>query len=142
MFHFLPAFIYTQCRAAERKVLNMSLPEVSVPVDLCRVQTAADGDHDFERELFELYLSDAQMRVEHVGRLADGQDPPALQREAHTLKGASANIGANEMARLALVLEKAAPEAEPSQIATLAQEIQEELNRVRAYLLNYLAGLH
>lgn len=68
----------------------------------------AGGDETFLDELFETYLNQAAMLLLQLHTaLADG-NAAALNRHAHTLKGASLNIGANGAALLCRKIEEEA----------------------------------
>jgi CheY-like chemotaxis protein/HPt (histidine-containing phosphotransfer) domain-containing protein len=81
-----------------------------VPIALAHFTSFTDGDPQLERELSSLYLASAELYLaEMASALAGGAD---WDRAAHALKGASANIGAVEVARLAAEAELAAPDAD------------------------------
>lgn len=76
------------------------------PIDFTRIQETSDGDMEFEAELIEMYLEDAQMHVDNIGAQVSSGDGAQLKTTAHTLKGSSANIGAVGMQEVAAALEK------------------------------------
>jgi HPt (histidine-containing phosphotransfer) domain-containing protein len=79
-----------------------------------------DGDPQLERELGSLYLASAGLYLEEMrAALRAGGD---WRGAAHSLKGASANIGAVEVAALAAEAEKAAPS--PELLRRLAQAVE------------------
>jgi CheY-like chemotaxis protein len=72
-----------------------------------RLNAFTEGDPQLERELTSLYLATASLYLEQMqAGLAGGGGWSAA---AHALKGASANIGAAAVARLAAEAEHAAP---------------------------------
>ena len=48
---------------------------------------------DLVREIVDVYLADAPLRVNAITTAADASDADALHRATHTLKGSSANVG-------------------------------------------------
>jgi len=66
-------------------------------------------------------------------QLRDG-DWNAIERTAHTLKGASANVGATGLAAVCASLETRAREARHDDAAALLDQFDAELMRVRAAL--------
>jgi HPt (histidine-containing phosphotransfer) domain-containing protein len=97
-------------------------------VDLDRLHGFTQGDAALEAELAALYVETAQL---YLGRLRRaGDDAGEWQRAAHALKGASANIGAVSVARLAAEQEQESPsitalralETEVAQVAALFRE--------------------
>ena len=80
------------------------------PFDLERLNAFTDGDPKLERELTSLYVASASHYLEEM-RAALGHGS-GWSSAAHALKGASANIGAGVVARLAENAEHATPSAE------------------------------
>ena len=77
------------------------------PIDLAHFTSFTNGDEQLERELSSLYMTTADTRLDEMRQaLAAGLpwDGPA-----HELKGASANLGAVEVAALAAEAETATP---------------------------------
>lgn len=82
---------------------------MSEPIlDRDRLAAFTAGDRELERELLELYLETAALYLDRMRRAMD--DPAAWRSAAHALKGASANIGAVAVARLAARQEVTAPD--------------------------------
>ncbi|MCS6779319.1 MAG: response regulator [Geminicoccaceae bacterium] len=103
--------------------LVMPLP---TPIDLARLREFTDGDIQLERELTALYLETAKI---YIGQMRDSlDDPDSWQRAAHSLKGASVNIGAVELAELAATAER----AEPS--VAIVDELLARLGAVKGFL--------
>ena len=80
------------------------------PFELERLNAFTDGDPQLERELTSLYVASATHYLEEM-RTALGRGS-GWSSAAHALKGASANIGAAIVARLAEQAEHGTPSAE------------------------------
>ena len=74
-------------------------------VNLSRIQETSDGDIEFELELIEMFLDDAKEHVQSIINNIDSKDTETLKQVAHTLKGASANIGATALLNVAYDIE-------------------------------------
>jgi HPt (histidine-containing phosphotransfer) domain-containing protein len=72
-----------------------------------RLEAFTQGDAALEAELAALYAETAQLYLARLRRAGD--DVAEWQRAAHALKGASANVGAVLVARLAAEQEQARP---------------------------------
>jgi CheY-like chemotaxis protein len=96
-------------------------PPVPAPIALDRFTSFTDGDGQLERELGSLYVATADLYLEEMRAALGGSG--GWSRAAHSLKGASANIGATEMARLAAQAEKAP--ASPELLAALDEALAE-----------------
>ena len=84
--------------ATRKQAMNAEFPEPT-PIDIDHLTTFTDGDGQLERELFALYLSTAGVYLDRM-RKASPADR-AWSAAAHALKGASANLGAHNVAALA-----------------------------------------
>lgn len=60
---------------------------------------------DVLKELVDLYLEDAPKQISSIELSLKQMDSEGLRRSAHSLKGASANLGANDLAALCLKME-------------------------------------
>jgi PAS domain S-box-containing protein len=94
----------------------------------------ADAGEDLVEQLTALFLADADMGVVAMRDALAAQDAAALVRSAHSLRGASANVGANALAGLCVTLE--ADSACGNLAAGRAQlaALETELGRVRSAL--------
>jgi HPt (histidine-containing phosphotransfer) domain-containing protein len=68
----------------------------------------SETDAEFVRELIGLFVQNGAVLLEEMVLAHEASDWGSLERAAHSLKGASNNIGAAGLARLCLRLEKAA----------------------------------
>jgi HPt (histidine-containing phosphotransfer) domain-containing protein len=69
-------------------------------------QLNQDGEPDLVAEVFTLFLHDAPQRLAAIEAALKARDAVALQRAAHALKGAAANVGAVRLQRLCRELEE------------------------------------
>jgi two-component system sensor histidine kinase/response regulator len=105
------------------------------PIDLDVIdrlrQLNQEGEPDVVREVFLLFLDDAPQRIVTIVEAIARRDAADVQRAAHTLKGAAANIGAHALQRLCLELELLARDGLPAGAAQLTQPLTDEFERVR-----------
>jgi HPt (histidine-containing phosphotransfer) domain-containing protein len=112
----------------------------SVPVDLARFNRLTDGDMEFARDLAATFAASGNQQFLEIGTALAAADRGALARAAHKLKGASANIYAQELTDLAARLEAEAPGAEPAQLQRVSDALRQEFNRTNEFLAGTLAG--
>ena len=113
----------------------------STLVNLTRIQETSDGDLEFEVELINMYLDDAEQHLGDIKQAMDSKDAKALRHAAHTLKGASANIGAVGMQQIALEIESAGSEAKLDNLGELWTQLQANMAQTRAFYENYLSTI-
>lgn len=109
-------------------------PAMSLPpaFELERLTSFTDGDAQLERELASLYLATAGAYLDEMRAAIGGG--AGWSRAAHALKGASANIGAAMLARLAAEAEHG--EASTERLARL----EAALEAVRGFLRQRAEG--
>jgi len=105
------------------------------PIDLSVIdrlrQLNQEGEPDVVREVFLLFLDDAPRRISAIAEAIGRGDADALQRAAHTLKGAAASIGATALQALCLEVELLGKGARPEAATVPAQALRAEFDRVR-----------
>lgn len=96
-------------------------------LDLSYLIEASDGDAEFIAEIVGDYLREMQKHVTDLRESFAGKDLALLVRASHTVKGASANVGAHRVrdvaARLELLAKKGGVDGSESMIDLIAQEI-------------------
>jgi len=75
------------------------------PVNLAHLETFTDGDRDVERELFSLFSEQAILAFERLQNACDDNEDEEWRSAAHKFKGASANLGAEDLAALCFAAE-------------------------------------
>ncbi len=90
---------------------------------------AFDGDWEFLEDVVEVFLSDYPNLLENIRQASADNDPDALMRAAHSLKGMLKNFQADSAADLAFELEQKGKQADfdgvPEAIENLAGQVVE-----------------
>ena len=89
-----------------------------------------EDETDIVAELAGMFLDDARQRLSALEEAMLGDDAPAVERLAHTLKGSSANMGGRGMSALCARLEDAGAAGDLSQGFRLLARLKEEFVRV------------
>ena len=105
-------------------------------LDLVDVLRELMGD-DFST-LVETYQLDAGRQLENIRACREQGDLDGVRRAAHSLKGASANVGASGLAVLCARLEGAARNGDEAALAALIDAVRAEIQRVRQALTRSL----
>jgi CheY-like chemotaxis protein len=113
--------------ASERPALD---PEV---VGRLESLGAATGE-DLMGQVATLFLADAETRMVMLRDALARADGPALIESAHTMCGASASLGAADLARLCARLATDGAVSDPEEAEALLQSVEAELDRVRRAL--------
>jgi HPt (histidine-containing phosphotransfer) domain-containing protein len=86
-------------------VARAGAPALDAQVIARLERLGADAGEDLMEQLSALFLADADMGVVAMRDALAGDDAATVVRSAHTLRGASANVGANVLAGLCATLE-------------------------------------
>jgi len=106
-------------------------------VDLTRIRKVSEGDRQFEIEIITLFLGDVTQRLARMERAIETEDAQALRREAHTIKGSSANLGAMRLRELAVECEDHAKQGRIKEARDVYGRLRTEFEEVRRALESY-----
>lgn len=118
-----------------REDLSAMLDKWYRPIDAAVLARVRDltGAEQF-RGLVAGFLEDAEQRLTTMRAAAAAGRRGELERAAHTLKGASADIGANGMRSLSARIEAQSPSGDAGEIQRLIDSLAAELKEVREAL--------
>jgi HPt (histidine-containing phosphotransfer) domain-containing protein len=102
--------------------------------DRASLMERVDGDLDFMNEILEVYLEDVQAGVRKLKGAMEARDADSLATQAHTLKGASANVGAGRLRDVAFEIETAGKERDLEKVGALVSKLADELKRFKDVL--------
>jgi len=89
------------------------------------------GDEEMAREILDGFMEDMPDQIAALKEALEAGDSPLAERLAHTIKGASANVGAEELRNAALQMEEAAKESDMERCATLLPAIEREFENLK-----------
>jgi len=102
--------------------------------DWQQLSQLAGEDADFEAELLTIFLQDAENSLCEIGSAIAAQDILAIEEAAHSLRGASANVGAKALAATAGQLEKIARGGKATGAQALLQQLTRHCHSVQKQL--------
>ena len=95
------------------------------------------GDNSFLLEIFELYMKQAPDLLQEIKVNASNNDADKMSKTAHTLKGASLNIGASKFAEICSKIEIAGKENNMINISGLIKDMEYNFSKVKEIIDNY-----
>ncbi len=110
------------------------LKQRAPPIDYQALLAVLDGDEEFMRQLVILFVEDGRNSLQQIAAAVRAADYVSLGARAHSLKGSTANLMAEQARSAAEKLEHAAKESRAEQIPLLAIEVQDELQRAMDFL--------
>ena len=106
--------------------------------DWQQLRQLAGEDTDFEYELLEIFLQDAQQSLTDLEQAIANRSIQAIQDTAHSLKGASANVGAISLAVAARQLEQIAQGNQLAEAPALLRQIRRHCAHIQSHLQSHL----
>ncbi len=100
-------------------------------LDLTYLAEAADGDAEFIDEILGDYLVEMAQYLSELHELYKAEDLQPLLRSAHTIKGASANVGAVRVRETAAKIESQAKKGSIVGGESLIELLNQEFSRVK-----------
>ncbi len=112
-----------------RKGQNMTKDEIFVGM-----KAMLGDDQDLLNEIYQDYLAVAKQVIDEAHAAEKNDNLEAMRRAAHTLKGCSANLGAEPLRELALDWENAAKTANVALFRELRGRIEAEFSALGVVL--------
>jgi PAS domain S-box-containing protein len=89
------------------------------------------GDEEMAGMVIGAFLDDVPARIEALRAALAGADAPTAEREAHSIKGASANVGGERLRLVAFEIERAAKSGDLAAVDARTSELQAQFERLR-----------
>ena len=107
----------------------------SAPIDYDKALARAMGDREFLEEILQQFIDDLPRQLETLETALSNTDAEALASQAHTLKGAAANLGALDMSATALKLEQMGKDGDLGGAPQVLEVLGKELERLKGYMI-------
>ncbi len=107
-----------------------------LPLDLRAAMPRFNEDREFFNEMVQEFINHLPDRMAEMREAVQKGDPMTLMRNAHNLKGVSANFSAGPLFKLAEDLEVMSRQENLAGAAPLVEQIQAEIDRLRDYVLS------
>ncbi|MEH2297934.1 MAG: response regulator [Nostoc sp.] len=120
--------------AATEQISTTDVSSVDLPIHWERLHQLSENNPEFELELLQIFVEDIQPRLEVIRIAIAAHDFGQIAREAHQIKGASANVGATTMHLAAEKLEQLAYNQERRGTTNFISELEEFVKRVQKFL--------
>jgi PAS domain S-box-containing protein len=108
--------------------------------DLAALMARLMDDKVLARRVSDRFLEDLPQRIVALQACLDAQDVAGAGREAHSIKGASANVGAEILRAIAFEMEMSAKSGDLAAVATRLPELDAQYERVRETMVKDLHG--
>lgn len=89
------------------------------------------GDEELVKEVIELFLADIPRQIQTLKEFLEDGDVPGSERQAHTIKGASASVCGQRLRQVAFEMEKAARTGDLIAAKTRMFELEAQFDQVK-----------
>jgi CheY-like chemotaxis protein len=110
-------------------------------IDWKRGLAAADGDSALLHDLLRIFANEAPATLDKLRSAVETNDAPAIERAAHTLKGAVSNFGVEAAVQAALKLEIMGRQRNLEHAGEAFRAVEQEIRRVLAAIETLETGV-
>jgi CheY-like chemotaxis protein len=114
----------------QREIHGIELVE---PIDLASALRRFEGDKEFFKEILQEFLSYVPKQLDKLAEAIKTGEAKVVETEAHSLKGAAGNLGAQPIADLALRLESLGRTKDLAEAKKIIGNLKAELKRLEEY---------
>jgi HPt (histidine-containing phosphotransfer) domain-containing protein len=112
--------------ACNQPILSRIKQDAAVVFDRAGVMQRLEGDRELASAIMEVFLDDLPRQIECLKDLVAGRDANGAGRQAHSIKGAAANVGGERMRRVALEMETSADAGNLAGVACRLGDLETE----------------
>ncbi|MBW4520955.1 MAG: PAS domain S-box protein [Scytolyngbya sp. HA4215-MV1] len=106
----------------------------NTPIHWQHLHQISDNNEEFELELLQVFIVDTQTHLAALKLAIEQQNLKQIEQQAHHIKGASANVGASVLLKLATQLEDQARQKQLKNEQILLQDLETGLAQIQAFL--------
>lgn len=108
------------------------------PVAIENLRALNPGDDDaFLRDIIGIYLEDTPLRIAELKQSLAASDQPKFTRAAHSIKGSSSNLGADQLRATAEKLEHESRKNGLAGLEELVAKVESDFETAKAELEKY-----
>ncbi len=108
------------------------------PINVKKALERAMDDKDFLEEILQQFLNDLPRQIIEMADTLSKNELATLAQQAHAIKGASANLSAEQLSAAALQLEKMGKQNEADHAAAALHKVEIEFERLKNFVKNGL----
>mgnify|MGYP000509373485 FL=1 len=120
--------------------MSNDIPENMPIFEAAEVERRLLNDAELVKMVLHAFMEDLPRQIEHLKEVCARREADAIERQAHSIKGACANVGALYTRDLARNVEKAARSASPDQLAMMVAALEATQEPLYTAMQDYLAS--
>lgn len=124
--------IFTQLQAEEPSHDAALPPQESVPIfNRDKILETMMGDENLVQKIAQCFLSDIPSQMALLEEYLDAQDVQGVERQAHMIKGAAANVSGMVMRDVAYTMEQSAKSSDLKAVANKIPELKQQFAHLK-----------
>ncbi len=132
--HWLQKEFVVRNQELARKYAQPAAGHTATDLDPINLQELSEYYGDDLQDVLRTYIESTEAYIVTINQAVDEKDNELLARIAHELKGSSASVGAKQIAKLALYLERAAGLRDWKEARDTAEALINSFDSARAFL--------
>ena len=132
LLNIISNFFETETEQKEEHVQTQN--KKVIQIDMKRAMDAVGGDKELLNELLNMFYEDSKAKVKEIEEAIKNKDYERLRELAHSVKGASANIGLTDIYEICLELENMAKKKDLSGSDKLYSKLKENIEALGGML--------
>jgi CheY-like chemotaxis protein len=111
--------------------LTLEPADPSLVFDQTTFMERLRGDQELAETILEGFLEDTPRQIQALKKFLDVGDDAGVERQIHTFKGASSNVGGEQLRQAAIKMEKAAKAGNLTMVKTLMLDFERQFERLK-----------
>jgi len=107
-------------------VLTQTADSEAIVFDAASVLSRLEGDNELAQIVFAAFLEDLPRQIQALKKLVADRDDAGSARQAHSIRGASANVGGASLRKLAAEMERAADAGDWRSVVSRMDELERQ----------------
>jgi HPt (histidine-containing phosphotransfer) domain-containing protein len=118
-------------KAGSRDKSLILLEPVRSIFDMAGLLDRLSGDRDLAEEVLDVFLEDTPRQIQSLANFVSADCVNCVQRQAHSIKGSSANIGADWLCAIAAEVENKAKEGDMASLKALTAGLDHQFLQLK-----------
>lgn len=114
----------------------MSETMIQSPVNVDEA-VSRTGDREFLKELLEMFLEDAQDQLARLREAVESADAPGVVAASHSIKGAAANLAAEQVFACAKEIEEASRAGQAAELAGQVETLTTRIDELASFTASF-----
>ncbi|MCD6325997.1 PAS domain S-box protein, partial [bacterium] len=127
-----------EAAAVKQKRPKNKAPEETPAFDHTELLERLGGDEAIVREIMKIFLQDMPLQIKKLETALENGDASLAERQAHTIKGASANVGASALRDTAFEMEKLCKKGDLGSASEIFKMIIDEFEQLKQTMVNLI----